>query len=281
MAPDLSALRLGAVHLRVADLEAQADFYSRVLGLHPLARDASRAVLGVDGRPLLALAHAPGARPVAGSTGLFHTAFLLPGRADLGRFLNHLKAQRWPLDGASDHGVSEALYFNDAEGNGVEVYRDRQPNQWPRSREGGLAMYSRPLDLAELGRANADGAWGGAPTGTTVGHVHLKVNDLGAAQSFYRDVVGLELTQTLGDEAGFLSAAGYHHHLGINTWYSRNAPAPPADATGLDHFEAALPAAQIERLKKRLDEAEVAWQEKGAGLRLEDPAGNGLALLAA
>lgn len=274
-----STLRLGAVHLRVADLEKQEDFYRRVVGLALLARHQGRAVLGVDGRPLLALDHAPGARPARGATGLFHTAFLLPSRADLGRFLNHLHDRRHPLDGASDHGVSEALYFNDAEGNGIEVYRDRRPNQWPRSREGGLAMYSRPLDLTDLAQAAEGGTWDGAPPDTILGHVHLKVNDLHEAQRFYRDVLGFELMQNFGDEAAFLSAAGYHHHLGINTWYSRNAPPPPTDATGLTRVEIALPASDLAPLQERLKEAEIAWQEEENGLLLKDPAGNNISLL--
>jgi catechol 2,3-dioxygenase len=200
-------MTVGRVALRVADLSRTVEFYRDTVGLDVLERTADRATLGVDA-PLVVLLAAPDAPPRGPrEAGLFHTAFRVPSRAT--------------LDGASDHLVSEALYLSDPEGNGVELYRDRPRAEWPLTDEG-VGMDTRPLALDDL-RA-AGGGDGGAPPGTTVGHVHLEVSSLSAARAFYADELGLNVRAT-APEACFLAVGDYHHHVGLNTWNERTEPA--------------------------------------------------------
>ncbi|HEX2414701.1 MAG TPA: VOC family protein [Thermoleophilaceae bacterium] len=237
--------QIGAVRLRVADLEPLSAFYERVIGLVPLSREDGVARLGTEGGPPLVELHAaPDApRRPARSTGLFHQAILVPTRADLARALHRVGAAGWRLTGASDHLVSEALYLNDPEGNGIEIYRDRPRDQWP-EREGELEMATLPLDLegvlGEIDGAEADRP-GPMPRGTRIGHVHLQVSDLGPAEAFYNGQLGLDVTVRSYPGALFLSAGGYHHHLGLNTWQSAGAPPPPNGALGLEHYELVVP----------------------------------------
>lgn len=234
-------LGIGEVTLIVHDLDAMVRFYERAVGLQLLSRDASEALLGVGSRPLLALRRDLGARQRdASEPGLFHTAFLLPSRHDLGRWLAYAARTGVPLTGAGDHLVSEAIYLDDPEGNGVEVYADRPPEQWSWS-DGEVAMANEPVDLAALARA--PGLWDGAPAATTVGHVHLQVSDLDQGAAFYGDSIGLDVTCHYPG-ALFLASGGYHHHVALNIWNSRGAPAPDRPCTGIASFEllAAAPA---------------------------------------
>jgi catechol 2,3-dioxygenase len=212
---------VGRVALRVADLDRVVPFYEDVIGLSTLERDESRAILGVDD-PLLILLAAPD-RPARGpdEAGLFHTAFRVPDRAALGDALARIE-DRWHLDGASDHHVSEALYLRDPEDNGVEVYRDRPRADWPVADDGRVEMETLPLALDPL-RAAATGA-DRCPPGTTVGHVHLEASSLSAARSFYVNRLGLGVRQSM-PAALFLAFDDYHHHVGVNTWNERSRPA--------------------------------------------------------
>jgi catechol 2,3-dioxygenase len=246
--PDTS---IGKVRLRVADIDALAEFYERVVGLRSVERENGLARLGPEeGQPLVELVSAPDApRAPSFSTGLFHLAILVPDRLELARSLARVAGAGWRLTGASDHLVSEALYLNDPEGNGIEIYRDRPRDQWDRDPQlGELRMATLPLDLdsvlGELG--SPDDAAGGMPAGTTMGHVHLRVADIPAAEGFYNGAVGLDVTVRSYPQALFLAAGGYHHHLGANTWQSQGAPAPPDDALGLDRWELVLPS-DVER----------------------------------
>jgi catechol 2,3-dioxygenase len=241
------SLRIAAVTLAVGDLDASVAFYENVLGLPVLARDARTAQLGVDPtHPALVLEaiERPGPIPL-GSTGLFHVAWLHPTRAALADSVRRVAATGTRFEGASDHGVSEALYLSDPDGLGIELYADRPRASWTRAAGGrGVAMVTRPLDLEDLLAQGREQPSPEAAPGTAVGHVHLQVADVARALSFYRDVLGFEEQAQL-PSAAFVSAGGYHHHIGINSWRSRGgSPAPDnAPRLRLIEFELDQPAA--------------------------------------
>lgn len=278
-------LTLGPVRLAVRDLDRSIAFYTAVLGLSVLARDGQEASLGVSAAasPLVRLAADPALMPIAarGRLGLFHFAILLPDRGDLGRFVAHLSAIG-ARAGASDHLVSEALYLTDPDGLGIEVYADRPRASWTHERRQ-LSMSTVPLDLGALVRAGGDEPWGGMPAGTVMGHLHLHVGDIAAAARFYHEVLGLD--QMVWDYPGalFLSAGGYHHHLGLNTWAAGAPPAGARDARLLA-WEMRVPsAADLETVSARLSAAGVAWEALGdgaTGLLLRDPWGTPLRVVA-
>jgi catechol 2,3-dioxygenase len=272
--------RIGAVRLRAADADALTSFYERAIGLRTLARENGLVQLGVDeGAPLVELVAAPGAPPRPPvSTGLFHQAILVPERADLARALVRLSGAGWQLTGASDHLVSEALYLNDPEGNGIELYRDRPREEWRRSPAGELAMATLPLDLeslmGELGEGGAAGDPGPMPAGTSMGHVHLQVAQLDAAERFHAGALELEVMVRSYPGALFVAAGGYHHHIGLNTWQSAGAPAPPEGALGLEHYELVVPdTGERDRLAANLG-PDAEPLELEAGVRATDPSGN-------
>lgn len=227
--------RIGRTALTVSDLAEMVDFYRNVVGLTVLDRAQTTAVLGIGETPLLVLEHAPDA-PARGQSGagLFHNAFRVPSRAALGDALARIR-DGWHLDGASDHGVSEALYLTDPEGNGVEIYRDYPRADWPRGDDGRVRMGTYSLDLEPVEAAAAGDP--GVPAGTDVGHVHLEVSSLQAFSDFYVDTVGFEV-QTDLPAARFVAAGGYHHHIGANTWNHRTGP---VGGSGLSWFEVVLP----------------------------------------
>jgi catechol 2,3-dioxygenase len=213
-----------SVDLRVDDLDQAVAFYRDVVGL-----EAAGASLRVPGGAELVRLSADGVTGPSPrrATGLFHTAFRFPTRGDLAAALRRVAGSRAAFTGASDHGVSEALYLDDPAGNGVELYWDRPREVWPDD------MYTAPLDLQDL--AGAGGEAAAAPAGTDVGHVHLKVSDLVSSTDFYVADLGLDVMHRYGDQASFLAVDGYHHHVGLNTWYSLGASAPESYAAGLDH----------------------------------------------
>jgi catechol 2,3-dioxygenase len=276
------ATHMGAVSLTVSDLPRVTAFYEKVLGLTSITADDGRVGLrAADGPPLIELhgdSHASPRDPR--SPGLFHLALLMPDRRQLAMALARLAANQWPVDGASDHLVSEALYLSDPEGNGIEIYRDRPRAEWP-ERDGSLAMATLPLDLDDLASELAEGGEVDprAPAGTTMGHVHLKVSDLGQAEEFYVGLLGFEATVRLYPGALFVSAGGYHHHLGLNTWHSAgSAPAPPG-AAGLARFEVVLPnAGELDKVLARLRESGLELKPQADGQLVHDPFGNGVLL---
>lgn len=224
-------IEIDCVALTVNDLPTVRSFYERALGLEPLGGDGGMALLGAGGRAFLELREDRRARRSSPrEAGLFHTAFLLPDRKALARWLLHAAEAKVPLQGASDHLVSEALYLADPEGNGIEIYVDKPREVWPR--EGGeIRMATERLDLNALAR-DADGPWTGAPDGTVVGHVHLQVGDVAEAEAFYNGRLGFPIT-THYPGAAFFGAGGYHHHLAANVWNSRGAGRRSYPSTGL------------------------------------------------
>jgi len=271
---------IGRVSLRVADLERSLDFYQRSLGFSLHDRANGRASLGAGGLDLLELVGDPGARQVRGTTGLYHFAVLVPSRTELAFSLRNILETRTPVQGFADHLVSEAIYLPDPDGNGIEIYRDRPRDQWPR--EGGrLRMATDPLDLdgllSELEGHN--GSWSGLQPDTIIGHMHLHVRDVAEAENFYRDVLGFDLVLRYGPSASFLSAGGYHHHIGVNTWAGLGAPAPPPDAVGLYWYEIRIPNRdELDRVAEQARQAGYALEERGEGFYLQDPSGNGVLL---
>ena len=222
---------VGAVRLQVSDLDRSLAYYQRVIGLRVQERSDGVALLGAeDGPALVQLHERAGAQPVPrrGRLGLYHYAILLPDRPALGRFVRHL-AELDVRAGMSDHLVSEAIYLTDPDGLGIEVYVDRPRNTWQyEGRQ--LVMDTRPLDVDGLLRAAGGAPWTGAPSGTVIGHVHLFVGDLERAAAFYHAGLGLDKTVWNYPGALFMSAGGYHHHLGTNTWAAGAAPAGEGDA---------------------------------------------------
>jgi catechol 2,3-dioxygenase len=235
-------LRLGRVRLQVADLSRSIAYYEEVIGLRTIATTDSSATLGPHGDDtvLVELRERPGATPVPrrGRLGLFHFAILLPERAALGRFVAHL-ASIGEAAGMADHLVSEAIYLSDPDGLGIEVYADRPRSAW-RTEGRTIAMATLALDANDLVRVGGDEPWTGAPRGTRIGHVHLHVGDLDAAASFYHVGLGLDKVNVEYPGALFMSAGGYHHHLGTNTWAAGALPATERDARLID-WTIALP----------------------------------------
>ena len=229
-------LRIGRVRLKVRDLDKVAGFYEQVLGLTRLAEGDDLVTLGTSATPLLELAGDPALTPRnRRDAGLFHTAFLLPSRADLGRWLAFAVANRIPLQGASDHIVSEALYLSDPEGNGIEIYADRAPSHW-RNAKGEIYMTTEQMDARSVLDSAAGTEWAGFPEDGFIGHVHLQVGDVGQATRFYGDVLGFDLASDYPG-AAFFGSGGYHHQLAGNIWNSRGAGPRPEGATGLASVE--------------------------------------------
>lgn len=243
-----AATRVGRVALRVTDLDPLVDFYGDIVGLTLLNRTDDAATFGVGRTPLIELLADPGASERDDAeAGLFHLALQVPNRSALADALARLR-DGWQLTGASDHGVSEALYTRDPEGNGVEVYRDRARDEWPREGDR-VAMFTEPLDLDALA-ADARGNKA-LPGRTHIGHIHLETVDLGAAREFYVEELGMNVRQKWGREALFLAAGKYHHHVGLNVWNGRSEPA--GDGRGLTWWELAVPDAEtLNAVERRL-----------------------------
>lgn len=248
-------LRVDTVGLAVRDLDTVSDYYQRVLGLVPLAREKGGVTLGTDKTPLLKLAGDPALRPRdRRQAGLFHTAFLMPSRADLARWLAHVAEAGVRLHGASDHIVSEALYLADPEGNGIEVYADRPVSRW-RDPNGDIHMATEPLDLQDLLKAAEGTAWAGFPQDGIIGHVHLQVGDTSEAERFYRDVLGFDVASRYPG-ASFFGSGGYHHQLAANIWNSRGAGRRDPSAAGLAEVTLRVAPAERDALQQRTGGAE-------------------------
>ena len=271
--------RLGPVELTVTDLDRSIGFYERAIGLEPHRREQTTAALGAGGEDLLVLVEDPAARRPGRHAGLYHFALLHPSRLELARAALRLAATSTPIDGASDHGISEAIYLPDPDGNGLELAADRPRDVWPDLSR--MAAGPRPLDLRGL-VALADDATPPehADRGLTVGHVHLHVGDLDAALHFYRDVLGFELITRL-PSAVFVAAGGYHHHVGLNTWRGEGVPPAPDGVVGLRHFTIVLAdGEELRAARERLANAGVEAEPHGDATLVRDPSGNRILLRA-
>jgi catechol 2,3-dioxygenase len=271
-----AATHIGAVHLTIRDLDRSIRFYEAHLGFSLHRRDDRTAWLGAGGPDLLVLSQCDKAPRVRGTTGLYHFAILVPSRADLARALRRLVETETVMQGAADHLVSEALYLADGDGNGIEIYRDRPRAEWPFV-NGQLRMAADPVDFDGLLAEPGGMGGGGLARGTVIGHVHLHVARLDEAQHFYVDVLGFELMQRYGPSALFVSAGGYHHHIGLNTWAGVGAPPPPPGAIGLQHFDVVLPnEAAVAAIADRVAEAGIPTEPVDLGLLVHDPANNAI-----
>jgi catechol 2,3-dioxygenase len=266
------AAHVGGVHLQVSDLQQSRAYYEQVLGLRAGATtDDTVALSAADGAPLVTLHTRRGITHARrGAFGLFHFAILLPDRAALGRFAAHLSARGIRV-GAADHLVSEALYLSDPDGLGIEVYADRPRHTW-QTREGEIAMTTDPLDVASVLAAGGGQPWTLAPAGTTMGHVHLHVGTLEDAEAFYHRALGLDKMVWTYPGALFLSAGGYHHHLGANIWSP--GPAPSADQAQLLEWELVVPTREdVAAIGRSVRGAGYAAEETGDGIVAPDPWG--------
>lgn len=270
------ATEVGLLALTVADLDRSLLYYTEGIGLAVLEREGLTATLGVAGRPLLILSEQPGAEPWPRGgrsyTGLYHFAILLPTRADLGRWLRHWLELGLPVPGQGDHIVSEALYLEDPDGHGIEVYRDRPRDGW-QWQNGQVRMGTGPIDIRGLleEAARSGEPWTGQPSGTRLGHMHLQVGDIPQAVIFYHEILGFDIVAQM-PSALFVSAGGYHHHIGMNTWHSQRAGQAPADSVRLRFFTIDLPTDEARRaVLARLDAASIPHTEANGNITLQDP----------
>jgi catechol 2,3-dioxygenase len=272
------ATRMGAVHLTVSDLARSLDYYQQVVGLQVRERSNGTAYLGAGGDDLLVLYEEPGAEPAPHNTGLFHFALLVPSRHDLARWFAHAIKNEVRFEGLSEHLVSEAIYLRDPDWHGIEIYRDRPKGEWEREGEF-VKMATLPLDVQGV-LSTLDGGeavFESMPAGTTMGHVHLQVRDIPDTEAFYTEQLGLDLQARYGDQASFLSAGGYHHHVGANVWNSRGAAPPPPGSASLREITILLPDEdELARVSERFPDA--AQDPGGRGVLVKDPSGNTLLL---
>ncbi|HWD84140.1 MAG TPA: VOC family protein [Solirubrobacteraceae bacterium] len=266
------ALRLGAVHLTVTDVDRSVDWYQEALGLRVHVHEAARAELG-DGREVVLVLHEDAqARPAGRHAGLYHYALLYPSRRELARAAVRLAATRTPIQGASDHGTHEAIYLPDPDGIGIELAADRPREAWPTPEEEFSRGGPLPLDLpALLGSVAGEDPHPQVGQGLRMGHVHLHVGDVERGLAFYGDLIGFEVWAQL-PTAAFVSAGGYHHHLAFNTWMGRGVGPAPEHTVGLRRWTVQLPSpADVDAVAARLESAGLAPARSERGLEISDP----------
>lgn len=277
---------IGLVQLKISNMETSLRFYQEVIGLKLVRREGAIAELSAGGEhPLVVLEENPLFRKQRNrsTSGLYHFAILLPDRQSLGAALRNLIRHQIPV-GQGDHLVSEALYLDDPDGNGIEIYADRPRDTWKRDEHGGILMTTDPVDVSGLMAISEGVSWQGVPADTKIGHIHLHVGDLHTAEHFYCDIIGFDRITTYGDSALFISAGGYHHHIGLNTWAGKGAPPAPEQAAGLRYYSILIPEeASLQNILNRLEAEGLAFAklEGQQGAALKDPFGNGIALVVA
>lgn len=275
MSVHIEKLVMGRVALTVTDLDKVGAFYEKAVGLHRLNSDGTAALYGAGDEALLELRQDKAARRRSPrEAGLFHTAFLLPSRQDLARWTRHAAGSHIPVVGASDHGVSEAIYLSDPEGNGVEIYADRPASAWKRQGD----MIEMPSDALDIGDLLADagtGHWQGFPEGARIGHVHLQVGAIAPAELFYSGVLGLGITSRYPGGT-FFAADGYHHHIATNIWNSRGAGLRDYPSTGLASLDIHIDGDRLEDIRTRA-QAPLTSADR---LVLSDPWGTEITLVA-
>jgi catechol 2,3-dioxygenase len=266
-----ASLRVGPVELVVTDLDRSVGFYENAIGLRLHRREDGRAALGAGGEDLLVLVEDRDARRAGRHSGLYHFALLHPSRHELARAAQRLAATRTPISGASDHGISEAIYLPDPDDNGIELAADRGREHWGDLRDPTAMGGPEPLDIPDLmSLVEAEDVAPSVSSDTVVGHVHLHVGDIERGLAFYRDVIGFEL-MTLLDSAAFVSAGGYHHHLGFNVWRGRGAPPVPAGVVGLRHWTIVIPEGDAAALRERVIASGAPHEDTPGGLLVRDP----------
>ncbi|SFK04154.1 catechol 2,3-dioxygenase [Halobacillus dabanensis] len=268
------------VNIKVQNLERSLQYYQEVIGLNIVERTTNGAKLTADGKTcILSIEQPEDAIPKKSrTTGLYHFALLVPRRSDLANIVNHF-IQKGIRIGSSDHLVSEALYLNDPDGNGIEIYVDRDPSEWE-WKNNEVAMTVDPLNFTDLLKtADSTEPWDGLPAGTIMGHIHLHVSQLEEAEEFYTKGLGFEVVNRFGDQALFISTGNYHHHIGLNTWAGVGAPAPSKNSVGLASFTIILPDEENRKnVVASLEELGAPVKEENGIYITSDPSGNSINL---
>ncbi|MFB5758770.1 VOC family protein [Paenibacillus medicaginis] len=275
------ATDIGLVSLKIKNLERSITFYTEVIGLKVLKQEGRLAEMTADGvTPLLILREIEDALvlPERSGAGLYHFAILVPDRASLGLAVRNLIRHNVPV-GQGDHIVSEALYLSDPDNNGIEIYADRPRETWERDSRGHYVMGTDPVDVEGLLAASEHLQWTGLPAGTVIGHVHFHVSDLKDAEQFYVNLLGFDITAFYGSMALFISAGGYHHHIGLNTWAGVGVPPVPENAAGIDYFTLRLPdQKELDAVVTRLTESGYSITQRDGALFIKDPFNIGMKL---
>lgn len=256
------------VTLRVKDLKRSLDFYENVIGLNVLLKNGSTATLGVDG-PLVTIVEDKNIKPKSRHAGLYHFAILLPTRKDLADFLMRIVKYQYQITGGSDHGVSEAIYLDDPDGNGIEIYHDRDKSQWPTTKEGGIDMFTEGLDYDNLLQERSPELISKMPKGTLMGHVHFHVRSIDEARHFFTELIGFDVILQYGPSALFISDAGYHHHVGLNVWLGSHVK-NNVDGPGLIRYHLNATNEQIKHIKQQLVQSNYPFSETSNGLDVVD-----------
>ncbi|MFE8696224.1 VOC family protein [Cytobacillus sp. FJAT-53684] len=268
------------VYLKVADLQRSINFYQQVIGFQVIEQTENKASLSADGRtPLLTIEQPENIHPKQPrTTGLYHFALLLPSRSDLAKVIEHFIKIGYPLQGASDHLVSEALYLADPDGNGIEIYADRPASTWKWNHDE-VVMSTERLDIESI-LAEGDGmSWGGLPAGTLMGHIHLHVSDLQKTEEFYSKGLGFDIVTRYGGQALFISTGRYHHHIGLNTWNGTGAPAPSENSVGLKNYTLVYPNEEARKgTVANLNQIGAAVTQENGQFIVKDPSGNQILL---
>ncbi|MBM7694082.1 catechol 2,3-dioxygenase [Peribacillus deserti] len=275
-----SNIYVGEVNLKVTNLERSLRFYQEVIGFQIVEQSERKAKLSANGKTVLLSIEQPEnvTAKERNTTGLYHFALLLPNRSDLADIVNHFVKIGLPI-GSSDHLVSEALYFSDPDGNGIEIYADRVPAQWT-WKDGEVQMTVDPLDFKDL-LSEAKQEWKGLPAKSVMGHIHLHVSELSDIEEFYIKGLGFEVVSHLGSQALFIATGKYHHHIGLNTWAGEGAPAPSENSAGLSWYSLVFPSKEArERVVRQLEGIGSSVHEEEEGVLLtRDPSGNRIHLL--
>lgn len=266
---ELPTKYIDQISLIVSDLDKSITFYKDMLGMTLLKQTDSQAVFTFNGvTPVLTLEQIKDAKPLdRQKTGLFHIAYLVPTRQDLANVVYHFWRNQLPVQGASDHHVSEALYLADPDGNGIEIYRDREPEEWQWNGEE-VAMDTTPLDIEGLLKERTEKGWTGFPENSMIGHIHLQVHDLPSVQPFY-EKLGFEVVAKYGPQALFMSDNKYHHHIGLNVWNSRNGGPKDDDQIGLNWYSVKMTEEDREQVKESFGDQ---VKQTDEGCFVSDPA---------
>ena len=267
--------------LKVEDIDRSKEFYKNIMGFKVLRESTKEIIFTVDGSTAFITIIQPDnvISKLPRRTGLYHFAILLPSRLDLGLFLKQIKNVNYPIIGGSNHGVSEAVYLQDPDDNGIEIYADTNISTW-KWKDKNVEMTNKRLDIDGLLDATGDRNWDGMPSNTIIGHIHLHVADLIDSEKFYREGLGFDLVSSIANQAIFLSSGGYHHHIAVNIWNGKGSPPPASNSVGMKYYSIVF--SSIEERQKIIDGL------KGLGYLVvrenediftEDPSGNRIKLL--